>query len=82
MQPHVRLRGGREMVAGCRAWASMTHAQVIHAVIVDHTQLVFPASAPPGYAALGRRCLAPEPAARPSFAEVGAELARLRTARA
>lgn len=65
------------MVAGCRAWASMTHAQVIHAVIVERTTLVWPEAPPAAYVALGRRCLVREPAARPTFEDIGAELARI-----
>ena len=56
------------------------HAQVIHAVIVEKTALVFPKAAPADYVALGKRCLARDPRARPSFVEVGAELARMQAA--
>ena len=67
----------RETVAGCRAWASMTHAQVIHALIVDRTTLVWPAAPPAAYVALGQRCLTRNPSARPTFEDIGAELARI-----
>ena len=67
----------REMVAGCRAWALMTHAQVIHEVIVERTTLVWPADPPAAYVALGQRCLARDPSARPTFEDIGAELARI-----
>ncbi|KAK9827953.1 hypothetical protein WJX81_000153 [Elliptochloris bilobata] len=69
-----------EMVAGCRAWASMTHAQVIHAVIVERTALVWPSAAPAAYVALGQRCLAREPRDRPTFEQIGAELAQMQAA--
>lgn len=70
----------REMVAGCRAWTSMTHAQVIHAVIVERTTLIWPREAAERLRGAGRRCLAREPAARPTFEDIGAELALLQAA--
>ena len=59
-----------EMMAGCRAWASMKHAQIMHSIVVDRKALRFPPYTPLAYRALAQRCLSHEPSARPSFAGV------------
>ena len=66
-----------EMMAGCRAWASMKHAQVMHCIVVEQRSLVFPPHAPADYAAFAERCLSHEPDKRPSFEQACAEIADL-----
>ena len=63
-----------EMMAGCRAWASMKHAQIMHSVVVERRSLVFPAATPAPYREIAQRCLSHTPAQRPSFAEIVASL--------
>ena len=45
-------------------------AQVIHAVAILKATLEFAADAPAPYQALAQRCMAADPAERPSFVEV------------
>ena len=59
-----------EMMAGCRAWASMKHAQIMHSIVVERKALQFPAHTPPAYKALAQRCLSYTPNERPTFADV------------
>ena len=59
-----------EMMAGCRAWASMKHAQIMHSIVVERKALKFPAHTPPAYEALAQRCLSYTPADRPGFTEI------------
>jgi hypothetical protein len=63
-----------EMMAGCRAWASMKHAQIMHSVVVERRSLVFPVATPEPYQELAQRCLSHTPANRPNFAEIVASL--------
>ena len=63
-----------EMIAGCRAWASMKHAQIMHSIVVDRKALQFPDHTPPAYKALAQRCLSYTPDERPKLAEVIVDL--------
>ena len=56
-----------EMWHGCRAWASLNHAQVINAVAVAHEQLRFDAAAPRGIVELAAACMSRFPNERPTF---------------
>ena len=67
-----------EMVAGCRAWASMKHAQVMHCIVVERKSLQFPAHAPQPYRALAQQCLSYTPSERPSFEAIVASLQAMR----
>ncbi len=68
-----------EMIAGCRAWASMKHAQVMHCVVVEKTALKFPSYTPGNYGAFARRCLSHDPDERPSFQEACAVIAAMQS---
>jgi len=68
-----------EMMAGCRAWASMKHAQIMHCIVVEQKTLQFPAYTPPAYKELAQRCLSYTPAERPSFAEVVTAIKAMQT---
>lgn len=70
-----------EMIAGCRAWASMKHAQVMHNIVVEHRSLKFPSYTPADYLRLAQRCLSHEASMRPTFQEAIAELSAMQTAR-
>jgi hypothetical protein len=70
-----------EMMAGCRAWASMKHAQIMHTIVVEQRSLKFPAYTPPDYLALAQQCLSHEASQRPAFDEVTRELAGMQGAR-
>ncbi|KAK9815222.1 hypothetical protein WJX72_000200 [[Myrmecia] bisecta] len=63
-----------ELYSGQRAWARMRHAQVIHAVAIQHKHPEFPPDSPPKYADLALRCMSAEPKQRPTFETVIAEL--------
>ncbi|KAK9834124.1 hypothetical protein WJX81_000060 [Elliptochloris bilobata] len=63
-----------EMLAGCRAWAALNYGQVIHAVAIEGRALQVPATEPPEFGTLVARCLSRDPAARPTFKNIVAEL--------
>ncbi|CAL8470312.1 g9854 [Coccomyxa elongata] len=66
-----------EMMSGCRAWASMKHAQVMHCIVVEQRSLVFPSHTPDNYRRFAQRCLSHNPKERPSFTEACAEIAAM-----
>ena len=67
-----------EMMAGCRAWASMKHAQIMHSIVVERKSLQFPAHTPEPYRALAQQCLSYTPSERPSFTAIIASLQAMR----
>lgn len=64
-----------EAAHGCRAWASMTHAQVVAAVSVRGTRLAWSPRAPRWAASLAAACWADDPASRPTAADLVAAVA-------
>jgi hypothetical protein len=62
-----------EMVAHTRAWAGMLHAQIMFAVAMRRRQLEFPEGTHPAYVSLALRCMAYDPADRPTFADLVTE---------
>ncbi len=66
-----------QMLTGCRPWQGMGVDAVREAVARQRRALEVPADAPPELAALCRECMAWEPAARPSMAQVEARLQQL-----
>ncbi|KAK9915620.1 hypothetical protein WJX75_001643 [Coccomyxa subellipsoidea] len=69
-----------EMMAGCRAWASMKHAQVMHCIVVEQRSLVFPPHTPADYAHFAMRCLSHEASERPTFEEACTKITALQAA--
>lgn len=63
-----------EMFTGTRAWAGLLHAQIMCQVTVMGQSLELPASAPPAFQNLLKRCIAYDAAQRPTFAQIAAEL--------
>lgn len=65
-----------ELFYGVRAWAGLTHPQVMHAVGVARTPLTFDSARPLAlpahdtYFQLAEACMAPEPSQRPSFEDI------------
>jgi serine/threonine protein kinase len=68
-----------ELVAGERPYRGLTHGQVLHQ-IAQGRALEPPACAPPAFAAFLRRCLAADPAERPTFEQIVRELPALERA--
>eukprot|EP00884_Botryococcus_braunii_P002388 jgi/Botrbrau1/1214/Bobra.0163s0022.1 len=68
-----------EMFNGCRAWASMTHAQVITAVAIEGRGLRFGRHKSEPYAQLAMQCMKHHATERPTFPEIVRQLAVLRT---
>ena len=62
-----------ELASGERPYRGLTHGQVLHQVAQGRA-LAPPASAPPALAAFLRRCLAADPAERPTFEQIAREL--------
>jgi serine/threonine protein kinase len=66
-----------QMLSGRRPWQDMRQDAVREAVLVQRRALEPPAGLPPELAALCAECMAWEPAARPSMAQVEARLQQL-----
>ncbi|KAK9807481.1 hypothetical protein WJX72_000374 [[Myrmecia] bisecta] len=62
------------MYTGQRPWAGMRHAQIIAQKFLGKASLPFPDHTPRAYRELAEGCMAPNDAARPSFADVVAAL--------
>lgn len=69
-----------EMMSGCRAWASMKHAQVMHCIVVEQRSLVFPPHTPDNYRRFAQQCLSHNPKERPSFTEACSQIAAMQPA--
>ncbi|KAK9843472.1 hypothetical protein WJX81_004368 [Elliptochloris bilobata] len=65
-------------LTGRRPFEGCTQMQVIHKVIIEGCRPEFPADAPADLAELGCRCLAVDPAARPTFAQILRKMDALR----
>lgn len=63
-----------EMWAGRPAWAGMNQHQVVFAVSCLEQKLEWDGEVPPRYAELANRCMASDPADRPTFEQVAEEL--------
>ncbi|KAK9807617.1 hypothetical protein WJX72_004193 [[Myrmecia] bisecta] len=62
------------MYTGQRPWAGMRHAQILAQKFLGNACLPFPDHTPRAYRELAERCMDPDDAARPSFADVVAAL--------
>lgn len=62
------------MWCGQPAWAGLSHTQVIFAVSCRDEKLKLPEDAPENLIALMAKCMATEPADRPSFREIATEI--------
>ena len=69
-----------EMASGARAWAGLTHPQIMLAVALQRQALTLPPESPPPLAALAAACMEHDPNRRPTFPEVCAALAEMRAA--
>ena len=67
-----------EMASGARAWAGLTHPQIMLAVALQRQALTLPPETPPPLAALAAACMAHDPHGRPTFREICAALAEMR----
>lgn len=70
-----------EICHGVRPHNGLTHTQVLAAVAIDKKRLQFAPSIDARVAALGERCMSFDPAERPTFPQIEAELEELKQKR-
>lgn len=66
-----------EMTTGVRAWAGMSHTQILAAVAMEGKQLCFLPDCNPSLVELARRCMARNPESRPTFPQIQDRLEQL-----
>ncbi len=69
-----------ELLSHTKAWAGMLHAHIIYAVAIRREKLKFIPNAHPALVAIAERCMERDPALRPTFADIAAELQAISTA--